>query len=73
MKEFGMKQPLEFAQGIGIGMALMFALGAVSVFVRPGWVALATAGKRTARRALNPLQQRTLPADYLDRCRAAGL
>jgi hypothetical protein len=68
-----MKQPLLFAQGIGIGMALMFALGAVSVLVRPGLVALATAGRRMARRPLNPLQQRTLPADHLDRCRAAGL
>jgi hypothetical protein len=66
-----MKQPLLLAQGIGIGMALMAALGAFSVFLRPGWV-LATAGRRTGR-PLNPLQQRRLPADYLDRCRAAGL
>ncbi len=72
MKEFQMKQPLLLAQGIGIGMALMAALGAFSVFLRPGWI-LATAGKRTSPRSLNPLQQRRLPADYLDRCRAAGL
>jgi hypothetical protein len=68
-----MKQPQEFAQGIGFGMALVVALGAVSVLVKPEWIALAAAGKRTARRALNPLQQRRLPPDYLDRCRAAGL
>ncbi len=68
-----MKQQLEFAQGIGIGMALMVALGTVSFLLRPARLAFATAGKRTARRTLNPLQQRALPADHLDRCRAAGL
>ncbi len=68
-----MKQPQEFAQGIGISMALMVAIGAVSVLVRPARLAFAAASKRTARRAINPLEQRPLPADYLDRCRAAGL
>lgn len=68
-----MKQPLVFAQGMGIGMALMVALGAVSFFVRPARLAFAAAGKRTFHRSMNPLQQRTLPADYVDRCRAAGL
>jgi hypothetical protein len=68
-----MRQPLEFAQGIGIGMALMAALGAFSFLIRPARLAFATVAKRTRRPSMNPLQQRSLPADYLDRCRAAGL
>ena len=70
------KQPREFAQGLGIGAALMIALGAVSFF-RPSLAAVRLRSPEPAKPAANTrkLSEKaaTLPADYLDLCRAAGL
>ena len=72
------KQPREFAQGLGIGAALMMiAAGAISFFLRPGPAGLGA----TAAPSPKPLtmtgelvdKATPLPADYLDICRTAGL
>lgn len=71
------KQPREFAQGLGIGAALMIAAGAISFFLRPSPADLASTSAPPANPAATTGELRTgtvsLPADYLDICRAAGL
>ena len=64
--------------GVGIGAALLAALGAVSFLVKPAWPGLGqprvmpgpeTANRPEAARA----QPLTLPADFDEQCRAAGI
>lgn len=68
------KELRDFAKGVGVGAAgLMIALGAVSLFLRPG---AADPGQHpsplpTTRKVLE--RPELPPADYLDLCRAAGL
>jgi hypothetical protein len=72
------KELRDFAQGVGIGAAgLMIAFGAVSFFLRPGVGGLVKRPSPlpepapAARKVL--ASPESLPANYLDLCRAAGL
>ena len=71
------KQPREFAQGLGIGAAVMIAAGAISLFFRPNPADLAAPAaplpKAATRTGAVYDKAVPLPADYLDICRAAGL
>ena len=78
-----MKQPREFAEGLGIGAGLIVVLGAISILYAPDWIGIARPRLsvfRHARTRKPPLDSRSgdqkpalLPPDYLDLCRAAGL
>ena len=70
----------QFAEGFGIGAALIVALGAVSLLFKPGLLGLGLGQPRfgpRARSATGPRAADTrpapLPPDFLDLCRAAGL
>ena len=71
-------QKKEGLLGVGIGAALVVALGAVSFLVKPSWPGLGqprvTPGPETAnRRQAVHTQPLPLPADFDEQCRAAGI
>ena len=69
-----MKPPTQLL-GLGIGAALVVAIGAASLVFRPGFFGLAPFRAPRARpvagtRAVRPAPP---PSDFLDLCRTAGL
>jgi hypothetical protein len=67
-----------FAEGFGIGAALMAALGVVSLFFKPGLLGLtqvrpASRARPAATAGVADARQTPLPPDFLDLCRASGL
>ena len=64
--------------GVGIGAALLVALGAVSFLVRTGFAGLGQprqipVRQPAERRSVATAQPVDLPADFEEQCRSAGL
>jgi hypothetical protein len=75
VKEIRMKRKEELL-GVGVGAALLVALGAVSFLVKAGWGGSGNPRLLPAHDSrVNPPAVRTqpLPDDFDERCRAAGI
>ncbi len=73
-----MRPPTEFLQGFGIGAGLIAVMAAISLFYRPGLpgpgqMSPEQPGKTAAATPASGRAPATLPDDYLDVCRNAGL
>ena len=72
-----MKRKEGLLGGVGIGAALVVALGAVSFLVKAGWAGFGSPrlipGPGTARPTQAVNAQPPLPADFDEQCRAAGI
>lgn len=69
-----MKPPSQLL-GLGIGAALVVAIGAASLLFRPGLFGLVYARAPRSRPAVGSRAERPAPPppDFLDLCRTAGL
>ena len=68
----------KFAEGFGIGAALIVALGAVSLLIRPGLLGFgnlrpAPRTRPASRARATDTRPAPPPSDFLDVCRSAGL
>ena len=75
-----MKRQIEFTEGFGAGAGLVVLLAGISILVRAFLIAGGSSRPAVppkppaAREAIeDPKTLALLPADYLDRCRMAGL